>query len=230
MDPGGSDRACRFRMILCAQPCGACFNFEKVMSVHFQDGSLRLAVRCMFNSELEASQTILNGCVFATPGDPLAHSLSAAVPFYHFVGSRLRPHGEESMQELILGKGIGLPANIEYIGTMLQRARRLARVDLSADPRDQNALLALCVAEGVERDSLVLVYKRWMAGLEHAQEAGLQARRLLEVNRQAYDAYYVIGLSEYVLSQVPAVIAAVCEDSGGGGGVSKGCAVSGGSC
>jgi hypothetical protein len=58
----------------------------------------------------------------------------------------------------------------------------------------------------VERDVLVLAYKRWMAGLDHAKEAGFYARRLLEVNRQAYDAYYVIGLSEYVLSQVPGLL------------------------
>jgi hypothetical protein len=52
----------------------------------------------------------------------------------------------------------------------------------------------------------VLVYRRWVAGLEHAREASLQARRLLEVNSEAYDAYYVIGLSEYVLAQIPALL------------------------
>ena len=56
---------------------------------------------------------------------------------------------------------------------------------------------------GVERDACVLVYKRWMRALKHAQEASLQARRLLEADARAYDAYYVIGLSEYVLAQVP---------------------------
>jgi hypothetical protein len=171
-----------------------------------QSDPLRTAVRNMFNSELAASQALLKGCIAVAPSDPLAHSPSAAVPFYHFVGSRLRPHGGGSMQDMILGKGIGKPADIDHIRTMLQRARRLAGVNLSVDPRDQNALLALCVAEGVERDVLVLVYKRWMAGLEHAREAGLHARRLLEVNRQAYDAYYVIGFSEYVLSQVPGLL------------------------
>jgi hypothetical protein len=178
------------------------------------DEALRTAVRRMFNSELEASEAILAGCVAKAPGDPLAHSLSAAVPFYHFVGSRLRPHGGESMQDLILGKGTGRPAGIDHIAMMVQRARRLAGADLSANPRDQNALLAMCVAEGVERDVRVLVYKRWMAGLEHAREAGRHARRLLEVNREAYDAYYVIGLSEYVLSQVPELLRPVARIPG----------------
>lgn len=172
----------------------------------FQKGPLLDAVRSMFNSELESSRAILTGCVAAHPNDPLAASLSAAVPFYHFVGSRLQPHGKRSMESMILGEGIGIPADISHMAAMVKRARRLAGVDLDADPRDQNALLALCVAEGIERDALVLIYRRWMAGLEHAQQASLQARRLLQVNSGAYDAYYVIGLSEYVLAQVPALL------------------------
>lgn len=172
----------------------------------FQDGPLRSAIRDLFNSELEASQAVLKGYVAASPRDPLGYSLSAAVPFYHFVGSRLRPHGGGSVQDMILGKGIGIPANIHQVGAALQQARRLAEVDLQADPRDQNALLALCIVEGIERDALVLLYRRWMASLKHAQGASLQARRLLEVNAKAYDAYYVIGLSEYVVAQIPAII------------------------
>ena len=157
----------------------------------------------MFKGELEASLAILKGCVAAHPEDPLAASLSAAVPFYHFIGSRLQPNGQGSLQDMIVGKGIAPPANLDFIGTMLQWAERLAAIDLEAHPWDENALLALCVAEGVERDIRVLVYRRWMEGLDHARAASLQARRLLEVNAEAYDAYYVIGLSEYVLSRVP---------------------------
>ena len=149
---------------------------------------------------------MLKGYVAASPRDPLGFSLSAAVPFYHFVGSRLRPHGGGSVQDMILGKGIGIPANIHQVGAALQQARRLAEVDLQADPRDQNALLALCIVECVERDAQVLLYKRWMASLKPAQGAGLHARQLLEVNPEAHDAYYVIGFSEYVLAHVPAII------------------------
>jgi hypothetical protein len=160
----------------------------------------------MFNANLPASQALLKGYVATSPRDPLGYSLSAAVPFYSFVGGRLLPHGGGSVQEMILGKGIGLPADLRQLGEWLRLARRLADIHLEADPRDQNALLALCIVEGIERDALVLLYKRWMASLKHAQAASLQARRLLEVNPEAYDAYYVIGLSEYVIAQIPALL------------------------
>lgn len=172
----------------------------------FREGPLREALRALFNSDLASSQAMLKGYVAATPRDPLGYSLSAAVPFYHFVGSRLRPHGAASVQEMIVGKGIGVPAGIHEIAADLKTARRLSGIDLETDPRDQNAFLTKCIVECVERDVLVLVYRKWMAGLKHAQAASIEARRLLEVNADAYDAYYVIGLSEYVLSQIPGIL------------------------
>jgi hypothetical protein len=172
----------------------------------FQDGPLREALRNLFNGELESSKEILRGYVAMSPRDPLGYSLSAAVPFYHYVGSRLKPHGGGSVQDMILGRGMAEPADFHQVHGALQQTHRLADIDLEADPRDQNALLALCIAESVERDALVLLHKRWMASLTHAQRASLQAQRLLEVNAQAHDAYYVIGLSEYVMAHIPGII------------------------
>jgi hypothetical protein len=169
-------------------------------------GPLLQALRHLFNGDLESSSGLLKGYVAMSPRDPLGYSLSGAVPFYYFVGNRLRPHGKGSVQDMILGKGIEAPPDFPQITAALKQARRLAALDLEEDPRNQNARLSLCIVEGVERDALVLLYKRWMASLKHAQEASLQARRLLEVNAQAYDAYYVIGLSEYVISQIPAIL------------------------
>jgi hypothetical protein len=171
----------------------------------FREGPLMAALRQMFNGDVAGSQEVLKGYVAATPRDPLGFALSATVPFYAFVGGRMKPQGKGSMQELIVGKGIGVPENFPVVRAAFQQARRLADVDLQADPRDQNALLALCIVESIERDVLVLIHKRWMAGLQHAKAAALNARRLLEVNPAAYDAYYVIGLSEYVMAQVPAL-------------------------
>jgi hypothetical protein len=172
----------------------------------FQDGPLRQGLREMFNGELEASRALLKSYVAMSPRDPLGFSLSAAVPFYHFVGHSLRRHGKSPIHDIIQGKSIDAPPEMHEVTAALQQARRLAEVDLDEDPRDQNALLALCIVEGVERDALGLLHKRWVQSLKHAQEATLQARRLLEVNAQAFDAYYVIGLSEYVIAQVPAIV------------------------
>jgi hypothetical protein len=160
---------------------------------------LRVALRHLFNSEFEESLEVLKRYVAVCPHDPLGHALSAAVPFYHFVGNRLQPHGSASMQELIIGKSIDLPPNFAQINDFLQQARRFTQ-------NDPNSLLALCIVEAIERDALGLFHKRWMASLKHAQAAAMHARRLLDTDPKAYDAYYVIGFSEYILSQLPAFI------------------------
>jgi len=172
----------------------------------FQDGPLREAVRAMFNGQLESSESQFKGYMTMKPRDPLGCALSVAVPFYHFVGNRMQPHGSGTIKDLIVGKGIAVPPDFARTQESLLQARRLAEIDLDADPRDQNAMLALSIVEGVERDALVLFHKRWMDSLKHAQAAGLHAKHLLEVNAKAYDAYYVVGLSEYVIAQIPAFL------------------------
>jgi hypothetical protein len=168
----------------------------------------------MFNARADASRAALKGYIAATPRDPLGHSLSAAVAFYCFAGNRLRQKSRTSIHETVLFAGIGVPADIHEVRSAIQRARALAHIDLEADPLDQNALVALCIAEGVDRDVLALAYRRWMTSLEHAQAASLHARRLLQVNPRAHDAYYVIGLSEYVLSRMPSFLRAFTKIPG----------------
>ncbi len=76
---------------------------------------------------------------------------------------------------------------------------------LAANPRDQNATFALCVAEGVSRDIMALVFKRWLLSFRHAQAATHQATQLLAINPKAYDAYFVIGFSEYLVQEIPII-------------------------
>jgi hypothetical protein len=66
------------------------------------------------------------------------------------------------------------------------------------------ALFAMCVAEGVLRDIMALVFKRWRTSFTHAQTATLHARQLLGLNANAYDAYFVIGFSEHLIQKIPA--------------------------
>jgi hypothetical protein len=105
---------------------------------------LRAALRSLFNSELHESLAILKGCVATHPNDPLAASLSAAVPFYHFVGGRLRPHGHASMAEMIVGKGIGAPADVDHIGSLLQRARTGRRRSDGRPAKPERAAGTMC--------------------------------------------------------------------------------------
>jgi hypothetical protein len=168
----------------------------------FQPGPLRNAVLHLFAGEPVLSQSILREHVAAHPFDPLGFSLSAALPFYSFAGNRLRTEHGNSIQSMLGGAALAMPVALQRELTgFLERARTLAAMNLE----DQTSVLALCIAEGVYRDLCALVLRRWVTSLRHAQQANLQARRLLSLNPAAYDAYFVIGFSEHMLEQIPAV-------------------------
>ena len=178
----------------------------EMASDQFPNGPLRSAVQYLFNDDVQTSRTLLGEYVVAAPQDPLGYSLSAALCFYHLVAGRLQTHHGNSIRHMILGQGIGLTPDLKQeLGSCLHRAQALAQADLAANSQDQNAIFALCVAEGVNRDIMALVFKRWSPSFRHAQAATLRARQLLHLNPNAYDAYFVIGFSEYMIQEIPAI-------------------------
>jgi hypothetical protein len=172
----------------------------------FLEGTLRLAVWRLFNADVTATQTLLQQHIAGNPEDPLGYGLSAALPFYNLVATRLRSHYGNSISGMILDDRIELPAGMrQMLSSNLSWAETRAKRDLCVDPRDINALFALCVVEGVMRDIMALVFKRWAASFSHAKTAARHARELLALNSQAYDAYFVIGFSEHLIQKIPAV-------------------------
>jgi hypothetical protein len=169
------------------------------MPAPFPEGPLREAVRHLFNADLAASQSVLSAYLRHAPHDPLAHALKAAVPFYHFVSMRIPERETRSIVGVLLGPGIAMPPALQKeIGSTLRCAKTLAtQLD------DPSTLLALCIVEGVNRDGLALVSKHWSASLAHAERAHILARRLLEHEAAAHDAYFVFGSTEYFISRIP---------------------------
>jgi hypothetical protein len=177
------------------------------MTAPFVEGPLRQAVRHLFNADHEASQSAVAGYLRQYPCDPLAYAVSAAVRFYHYVSLRLPERQTKSIVGVLLGPGLGMPQAMQKeIGAALRRAQTLAAAPLASDPSDPNALLALSIAEGVNRDGLALVSKKWNASVAHAERAYTLARRLLERDPLAHDAYFVFGSTEYLVWRIPGPI------------------------
>lgn len=169
------------------------------MSSPFPEGPLRQAVRHLFNSDLASSQSVLGDYLREAPQDPLAHALMGAVAFYHYVSMRIPERETKSIVGVLLGPGIAMPRALQKeIGSTLRRAQTLA-----AQNGDASTVLALCIVEGVNRDGLALVSKHWNASLAHAERAHVLARKLLEREPSAHDAYFVFGSTEYLISRIP---------------------------
>ncbi len=187
------------------------------MSAPFPEGPLRQAVRHLFNSDLASSQSVLGAYLREAPNDPLAHALMAAVTFYHYVSIRIPERETRSIVGVLLGPGIVMPQAMQKeIGSTLRRAQTLA-----TELGDPSTVLALCIVEGVNRDGLALVSKRWSASLAHAERAHKLARRLLEREPSAHDAYFVFGSTEYLISRVPTPVRAFTHIPGVSGDKKK---------
>jgi hypothetical protein len=163
----------------------------------------REAIRHMFRDDPEAAHDALDGYLEKRPCDALAHSLKAAVTFYHHVSTRM-PEGPRAMLELVLtGKGIAFPAALKKkLETDLGRARAYAR---SHEPGN---LLALTIVEGVKRDYLAMICQKWISSFECARLANRHARHLLQADPHSYDAYFVLALTEYMVHRIPAFVRA----------------------
>lgn len=164
------------------------------------------ALSQMYNSQFAASRQSLSAYSEKNPADPLAYSLLAA----SYLFSELDRTG--ALSHSILKEDQSLTdfasAHVDTAGAAaLNRAasltRERAQLALAADPRDSNALLALCIVSGVQRDYLALVRHKLRESYEYIKESQDDAARLLAADPTAYDAYLSKGFTEYLVASLP---------------------------
>ena len=96
------------------------------------------------------------------------------------------------------------PAVRDRFDTALARAEQLARVRLSKDATDHDALFALTLASGLRADYLALIEKRNFASLHYAKQASAYGNQLLAVHPDCYDAHLASGVSRYLTGSLAA--------------------------
>ena len=95
------------------------------------------------------------------------------------------------------------PATTVALNEAASQTREHAQTALALNPRDSNALLALCIVSGVQRDYLALVQHRLRDSYEYIKESQSYSSRLLEADPTAYDAYLSKGFTEYLVASLP---------------------------
>jgi hypothetical protein len=90
--------------------------------------------------------------------------------------------------------------------TALVRGEAIAREALAKNPNDQDAMFALALTSGLRADYTALVEKRNMAALKYTKEANAQAKKLLSIAPQYYDAYLATGISKYIVGSLAAPV------------------------
>ena len=103
-------------------------------------------------------------------------------------------------------KYVADPAQRARFERQLDRAEDLAKVRLSRDPRDRDALLAMTLTNGLRSDFAALIEKRNLASLHYTKEATAWAQQLLAVDATCYDAHLAGGVSRYIIGSMAAPV------------------------
>lgn len=160
----------------------------------------------LYNFDFAGSQNAARAYIETAPQDPVGHAARAASYLFSEL-HRLNLLGKEFMtsddriksKERIVAKEV---AQAEFQKSAAE-ARRLAEAALRRNPSDVNALLAMTLVAGMERDYAALVEKRLRASLDYAKESQQFARRLIAADPTQYDAYFTFGFSEYLIGSLP---------------------------
>jgi hypothetical protein len=88
----------------------------------------------------------------------------------------------------------------------LSSAESLAKVSLSHDSKDRDALLAMTLASGLRSDYAALIEKRNLASLHYTKESSAWADQLLAADPTCYDAHLAGGITKYIVGSMAAPV------------------------
>jgi hypothetical protein len=194
-------RVCIAAILCCAatpaQTVGACGTEAPEITEAFDQ---------LYNFNFNGAHHILDRYISAHPSEPLPYAIRASAYLFY----ELDRLGILESEFLISDKRIvdkrllkPDPAVRAKFMQALEDAQSRAETALAAHPDDRQALLAMCIVEGVTTDYMALVEKHQIASLAPARRSNGYAQQLLKMKPPCYDAYMTAGLSEYMLGSLP---------------------------
>ncbi|MBZ2186970.1 MAG: hypothetical protein K7J46_19865 [Bryobacter sp.] len=173
-----------------------------------QEASVERSFNRLYSFEFEESQNVARAFVQKHPGDPLGYAaLSASYLFSEM--NRLQVFSKDMFKEEKMkgeqAKRIGAEAKRNFEDA-LNRAKNAGAEALKKNDKDTNALLALLIATGAERDFAALVEKRYKDSYYAARASQEYALRLQAIDPAIEDVWFTRGFSEYLIGSVPFVI------------------------
>lgn len=176
---------------------------------HFQPG-IDQAFQHLYSSDFRGAHTTLDQYLTQQPNDPVGYAVKASVYLFtelDRMGILESEFFESDKQISDSHRRPGADAATKtafYLN--INKAQALARAALAANPNDENALFAACLALGNQTDYMALIERRQLASLSLTKQSYRQAKHLLSLNPKFYDAYLTTGFTEYVVSSLPSLV------------------------
>ncbi len=160
----------------------------------------------LYNFDFPGAHAALNRRISSNPEDPLSYAVRASADMFFELDRLSILEGEFFSNDKRIADKKNVrpdPTNRAQLFKALDDANSHAQARLSANPNDQNALFASCVATGVLGDYTALVEKKQLSSLSLVKRSTAFAQRLLKLNPQYYDAYLTTGTTEYLIGSLP---------------------------
>jgi hypothetical protein len=162
----------------------------------------------LYSFQFEESQRLARAFAEKHPADPMGHATLAASYLFSEM-NRLQVFSKDMFKEEkakdAQARRIGEEAKRGFEDA-LNRAKSSGTDALKRNQRDTNALLALLIATGAERDFAALVEKRYKDSYYAAKASQEYALLLQSIDGSMEDAWFTRGFSEYLVGSMPFVI------------------------
>lgn len=178
------------------------------------DGGLRVSsldrgFELLYNLHFDEAHDLFADYERAHPGDPMGPTAEAAgLLFSEFarlgvLESQFFADDEKFRNRPRLDPD---PRERERFDAAVGKAETLARARLEKEPRDNDALFALTLTNGLRADYLALIEKRNFAALHYTRESTRWAEQTLAVDPHRYDAHLAAGISKYLVGSMAAPV------------------------
>ena len=98
------------------------------------------------------------------------------------------------------------PAVRGLFDAAIDKAQAAARARLAKNSKDQDALFAMTLTNGLEADYAALIEKRNLASLHYTKESTEWGQKTLAVDPDCYDAHIASGISKYIVGSMAAPV------------------------
>ena len=167
---------------------------------------MQSAVNELYESHFEASRQTLSDYSTSHPEDPLPYAIRSATYLFAELEQGGALKGGFLSDDKNVQRGVSYhpdPRTKAAMDSAVELTRKYAGGRLTAEPADRNALLAMCIVAGVQRDYLALVEHKMRESYVFIRESTDYSRRLIAADPTAYDAYLNKGFTEYLVANLP---------------------------
>ncbi len=196
-------------------------------AAHAETPSLDHAFRAMYNLDFAAARTEIAAYESARPDDPIAPVADASALLFsefarlHILQTELFANDERFDGRQKQSPDLKVKQEFERC---LERAEKIAKQQLTADPKRKNALFAMAWLNGLRADYAALIEKRNFAALGYTKTATDYAERVLAIAPDYHDAYLSTGLGKYIIGTKPAPVRWLLRLGGMKGDIDEGMA------